>query len=57
VDGGEMAAREAVLRRELRLKSGLIARTGGDRKSKGKSRFSSGMTKRKIAQSGRVVAA
>ncbi len=29
VDGGEMAAREAELRKELRLKSGLIARVEG----------------------------
>ncbi len=59
VDGGEMAAREAELRKQLRLKSGLIARvTGvrgrgvGIRKSKGNSRFPAGMTKR-----GRVVVA
>jgi probable rRNA maturation factor len=41
VDAGEMAEREAQLRKRLRLKSGLIARSGP------KSRFPSGMTNKK----------
>ena len=54
VDDGEMAAREGELRRELRLKSGLIARTTRSKEQilgisksngKGNSRFPSGMTK------------
>lgn len=60
VDRGEMAAKEAELRKRLRLKSGLIARVEGvssareksrfpvtERKATTKSRSPSGMTKRK----------
>jgi probable rRNA maturation factor len=49
-DRGEMAAREAELRKRLRLKSGLIARVhdADEAQSRGKrSRFPSGMTTRK----------
>ena len=63
VDGGEMADREAELRAKLRMKSGLIARVEtanakgakyakgrkGKTTAKARSRFPSGMTKKKSA--------
>jgi probable rRNA maturation factor len=58
VDDGEMASREAVLRSELRLKRGLIARTTGRGEQgigngKGKRGFHSGMTRPKSTSKGR----
>ncbi len=47
-DGGEMAEREAELRKRLRMRSGLIARTTNSKgNDKSKRRFPSGMTKKK----------
>jgi probable rRNA maturation factor len=51
-DGGEMAAREAELRKRLRLRSGLIARASGKQTSGAKAPFSSKAMKPEAKASG-----
>ena len=52
-DGGEMAAREAMLRRRLRLPSGLIARAGSKARLRGRTTVDSGQRKVPVKQKDR----